>query len=154
MFKKLTHWLRAMVLSGATAKEVAGGLAIGTFIAFTPTLGLHTWIALPIAAIFKKNKIATIIGVYVTNPLTVIPIFYSNLRIGEFLLGRDIPLLFTKETLLDWRNMGVDLLAPLWVGSLLSGAIFALLAYALCITYYDRWVHALKNRLHKNDPVT
>lgn len=57
-------------------REIARGFALGLFIGMTPFMGLHTAIAIALAALFKWNKISAAIAVWITNALTA-PIIYS-----------------------------------------------------------------------------
>jgi len=57
-------------------REIAKGFALGLFVGMTPLMGLHTAIAVPLAALFKWNKISAAIAVWITNAVTA-PIIYS-----------------------------------------------------------------------------
>lgn len=144
MLKKFKTILRALLLSNATPREVSEGFAIGTFIAFTPTLGFHTWIALGLATLLKKNKIATLIGAYLTNPITVIPVFYFNFRLGEYLIGRDQAMAFNHEILLNIAQLGSNILIPLWIGSLAVAIPTTVVSYYLSLKLYPRIIQKFR----------
>ena len=55
-------YLRLMRLKGQPG-EVAGGMAIGVFVGMTPTVPLHTVLAVSIAYLLKKSKLAAAAGV-------------------------------------------------------------------------------------------
>lgn len=68
-------------------REIALGFALGLFVGMTPFMGLHTAIAVPLAALFKWNKISAAISVWITNALTA-PIIYSlTYVVGARILG-------------------------------------------------------------------
>ncbi len=68
-------------------REIALGFALGLFVGMTPFMGLHTAIAVPLAALFKWNKISTAISVWITNAVTA-PIIYSiTYVVGARILG-------------------------------------------------------------------
>ena len=54
---------------------VAMGMAIGIFVACTPTIPFHTVIAIFLAFLFRGSKVAAAIGVWFSNPLTM-PLLY------------------------------------------------------------------------------
>ena len=139
MIKKFNHWIKQILLSNATPQEIAESLALGVFIGFTPTVGFHTWIALGLAVLFKKNKIATLVGAYVTNPFTLIPIFYFCFRFGEWILGYEEPAGFTKALFLHPFSLGGKILIPLWVGSLIMGLVSTVLTYYLSLFFLNRF---------------
>jgi uncharacterized protein (DUF2062 family) len=66
---------------------VALSFGIGVFIGMSPLFGLHTILGIAAAWIFKLNKFVTIVGVYITNPWTIIPIYTFATWFGAKLLG-------------------------------------------------------------------
>ncbi len=79
-------WLRPMLRWVAKLRSspaaIAGGLAMGTFIAFTPTVGLQFIAVVVLATIFNLNRPAAIVPIWITNPVTIAPIFSFNYWIG------------------------------------------------------------------------
>ena len=70
---------------------VATGMAIGIFVAVTPTIPFHTALALALAFIFKGSKAAAVIGVWFSNPLTIPVLYYGSYKIGTLLLRDSVP---------------------------------------------------------------
>jgi uncharacterized protein (DUF2062 family) len=62
---------------------LALGLAIGVFVAMTPTIGAQMVIAAAIAAAFRANKVLAMAAVWISNPVTTVQIYYVNWRIGR-----------------------------------------------------------------------
>ena len=139
MIEKIKTWIRQILLSNATPTEVSEALALGVFIGFTPTVGFHTWMALGLAVLFKKNKLVTIVGAYITNPITLIPIFYACFRLGEWIMGYDEPVGFSKTLFLHPFSLGAKILIPLWVGSLIVGLVSSIATYYLTLFLYKRF---------------
>lgn len=143
--KKIRHYYHELLLSHATPTDVAYGFALGVFISITPTLGLHMVLAIALAAVFKKNKIAAIIGAWVNNPLTIFPIYYYAYRLGEWVLRDPRPKNLRPESLKDVFHLSKELMIPLWIGGILLGLITAIVAYYLVLWIYPR----LKQRVEK-----
>lgn len=57
-------------------REIALGFALGLFVGMTPFIGLHTVMAVPLAALLKWNKISAAVAVWFTNAATA-PFIYS-----------------------------------------------------------------------------
>lgn len=70
-----------------TPKRIALAFAIGVFIAFTPPTGLHAVLALLLAWILGLNKVIMVLGTFVNNPWTLVPIYATSLWIGVHLYG-------------------------------------------------------------------
>ena len=68
------------------ARSLAGGLSIGLFIAFTPTIPLQMTLAYLAARYFRVNLPAALLACWVTNPLTAVPVYMMEWRIGRFIL--------------------------------------------------------------------
>jgi uncharacterized protein (DUF2062 family) len=71
---------------------IAMGLAFGVFVGMSPLMGLHSVIAVAMAALFKWSKIAALIGVFVTNPLTAPLIYPLTYTLGAAVLGNPVSL--------------------------------------------------------------
>ena len=67
--------------------EIALGMAIGVFVAITPTIPFHTVLAVSLAALVRGSKLAAALGVWVSNPLTIPIFYYGSYRLGRFVLG-------------------------------------------------------------------
>lgn len=137
-------WLRNIVSQEDTPHSIALGTAIGTFIAFTPTVGIQMIVVLLLAwlckPLFRFNKIAALLAVYISNPVTTLPIYWFNYWIGTCFIEGDL----TREHLAEllryegfvawWKSLWeltIEIGWPLLLGSAIVGAICALIAYPL-----------------------
>ena len=115
--------------------KIAMGLALGIFIGFIPIMGIQMAVVLPFAVLFRGNKTAAIGGVWITNPVTVIPIYYMDYKVGMLFLDYP-PLtwghfedLFTTMTLDKLLKLGGSILVPLFVGGAVVAVIAAIPTY-------------------------
>ena len=74
--------LRWVLTLRSSPKSIAGGFGLGTFVAFTPTMGIQLILAALVATLFRTNRAAALIPVWITNPLTVAPIYTFNYWVG------------------------------------------------------------------------
>ena len=112
-------------------RSVAGGFAVGLFV---------TWIPLPVQMVtagllaigFRVNLPLSVVLVWISNPLTMGPMYWFAWRVGVFLLGIErVPLAF--EPTLHWFTAGLARIwLPLTVGCLLLGALSAGLGFLIC----------------------
>ena len=117
-----------------TPHRTALAFALGVFIGMSPFLGVHTVLGILVAWLFRLNKLATIVGVYVTNPYTIIPIYTFGTWVGVKCLG-----LNTFIPAIDWKHITVPILLnefssvlkPFIVGTLLTGVLSAILSYII-----------------------
>ncbi len=111
-----------------TRHSAAGGMAAGLFCAFFPIPGHMIFAA--IAAIgFRVNLPVAVAAVWVTNPITIPPIFYLAYRLGSAFLDNPVePVKF--EFTLDWLGTTfVHIWPPLVTGSLILAITSAALGY-------------------------
>ena len=110
---------------------------MGIFCAFIP-LPIQTLIAAAMCFWLGANLPIGLMTIWISNPLTIPPMFYLTHQLGSFLLGSE-PVNFTVTMSWEWfSNLGSGILLPLIAGSLLSGIILASIGYFF-ILYLWRW---------------
>jgi len=73
-----------------TPESIARGIFVGALTAFTPFFGIHFVIAAVLAKMVRGNILAALIGTFVGNPLTYVPIALVSLEFGHFMLGTEM----------------------------------------------------------------
>ena len=132
--------LRLVRLRGKM-EEIAKGVALGIFIGMTPTFGFQMAIALLFAYLLRENRLAAILGVWVTNPVTAPVIYAIEYEMGRILLDLPRASLPTEFTWSAYADLGWNILYPIWVGGILTGIILGALAYFITL----RLVPLVKN---------
>jgi uncharacterized protein (DUF2062 family) len=106
--------------------QIAAGLAVGVFIGCTPLYGLQTLTALGVAFLFRLNKPSCIVGLWIQNPFTLVPLIGISYKLGCLTLGLPVAALSLKTV--DWRLLG-NCAEPFLLGSVVTGLIAAVPAY-------------------------
>ena len=111
-------------------RSASGAFAIGLFMAFMP-VPFQMLFAAAGAELFRVNLPLSVVLVWITNPLTIAPVFYFNYRLGAWLLGtplHDKGFHFTLSY--EWL---VNELGRFWepflLGCLITGGVSALIGY-------------------------
>jgi len=109
-------------------RSVCGALWVGLFIGLLPLPG-QTVIAPLIALLLRVNLPVAIVVVWITNPLTMLPIFYFEYRLGCLIL--DLPIQpFYINLSWDWLAQELqDKWQPLLLGSFITATVTASIAY-------------------------
>jgi len=136
------HWVRKICKLNDTPHSIALGTAIGVFVAFTPTVGFQMLIVLALAfatqSMFRFNRMAALVAVYLSNPFTMVPIYWFNYRIGTIFLTKSVSYQeFSKLFEFDsaqawWTNFGSlfgSVGLPLLCGSFVVATFFSLATY-------------------------
>lgn len=126
--------IRSLVNLGESPHRLALAFGVGVFIAFSPTFGLHTLSVFAVAWAFRLNSLVLLTAAFVNNPWTIVPLYGFCLWFGIRITGSDI-----AAPDIPWGEVGMAdlflLLKPyLWpfvAGTLVIGAIAAVLSYAL-----------------------
>ena len=142
-----------------TPEEVAKGFALGIFIGMTPTFGFQMVIALFFAWILRENKIAALLGVWVTNPITAPIIYATQYETGRIVLGMDRLSLPSELSFEAFMNIGTDIMVPLCLGSLIHAVLWGFLTYALTLRFIPslrmvrikRWPR--RNKVSQHEPL-
>ena len=116
-------------------RSASGAFALGLFVMYLPPLG-QMLIAAAGAILFRVNLPISVTLVWITNPLTIPPMYYFAYLVGSWILGTPTQAL-DVEFWLQWRNW-LNLLAPLTVGSLVCGVFCSALGY-LAVQAVWRW---------------
>ncbi|MDA8140453.1 MAG: DUF2062 domain-containing protein [Desulfobacteraceae bacterium] len=126
---------------------VAMGAAIGVFVAITPTIPLHTTIAVGLAFLFNCSKPAAAIAVWVSNPVTIPLFYYGSFKLGTWILGHELPISGQEITISQMLRMGWDVTVAAVVGGALLGIVPAIISYFLTLRLFQK-IH-LRRSLHK-----
>jgi len=111
---------------------MATAFAVGVFIGMSPLLGLHTVLGLIAAWLLRLNRVITLVGVFVTNPWTIVPIYSFGTWVGAKIIGmhKVIPVIdWTEITFLGFLKEFRPLLLPFMVGSTAIGIVAAIVSY-------------------------
>lgn len=93
------------------------------------------------AILFRLNKVAVLLGVYLNNPWVLVPYYAFATWVGLLITGMPAGVDLSKYGLSDiltrefwfWVAAQWPLLIPAVVGSTVLSVVFALVAYPLCI---------------------
>lgn len=173
MLLRIRPVLRWLIKLRSSPRAIAGGLGVGTFVAFTPTFGVQLILAVVCATLLNMNRPASLIPVWITNPVTIAPIYTFNYWLGAKIWPgpplSEVSELFLdisrtvahlefwdiKEQFLAVLQMGREILFPLILGSVIVGITTGFFIYFLALKllsiFFSRRAnkHLLNNRKKK-----
>jgi uncharacterized protein (DUF2062 family) len=117
--------------------SVARAFAVGAFWAVIP-MPFQMIPGALCALLFRANLALTVFLVCLTNPLTIGPVYYCTYRVGRVVMGidpNDAPLKLTMSSIGD--HLG-RVWQPLYVGSLVTGALLSVASYLIVRSAW-RW---------------
>lgn len=129
-----------------TPEQIAWGVALGFFVAMTPTMGVQTYIAIPLAALFSASKIAAAMSVWLTNPITAPFIYGFNYMVGAMILGYPLKAaIFSNPSRETFFNAGKQIFIALTVGGTLTGILVGVAGYFTVVGV----IRAVREKAHR-----
>ncbi len=170
--------LRALGRATGTAHQIAMGVAIGFFVGWLPIVGIQMVVAVVVCQVFRANKIVPIFPIWLTNPVTIVPIYSFNYWVGWLIVGgpplSDLATVLrrmiaapeateemgrfaawwdgVKHSFSELLAMGWDMQLPLWLGCVIVGLALAIPSYYLTYTFVESFRQAVtKKRQQRQD---
>jgi uncharacterized protein (DUF2062 family) len=172
-YRGLSRAARWLLGLKGSPESIALGFAVGVFIALTPTVGVQTLLVLVAATLIRMNLPAAYVSIWISNPLTTVPIYLFNYWIGTLILWMS-----AERSAVGWLtirgkiaevgaaqgfwptiragliaiwDLGLGVAGPLWLGSFVVALAAAVLAYVVTLPiarFYrsKKWRELLKAR--------
>ena len=143
------HWwssprtlLRYILMLDDTPHSIALGTAVGMFIGLTPTVGIQMILVMVFAFLvspfFRFNRVAALVTVYISNPVTLVPIYWTLYKVGRvFVDGHltrdDLSRILEYDNFADWWqtvvSLSIDVGASLLVGTAIVATVGGVVTY-------------------------
>ena len=121
-------WLHEPNLWHLNRRSVAGAFAVGLFFAWMP-VPFQMALAAGGAIVFRTNLPLSVVLVWITNPITIPPMFYFTYIVGTWIVGEP-PMDFSFELTIDWLVHELEVIwQPFLVGCFTVASISSLLGY-------------------------
>ena len=135
--------------------QLALAVAIGVFITITPTVGVQSILVVLVAWLLGANKLLGVPVLWISNPITIVPMYYGCYKVGVLLTQTDGVDPAWWQALADpppgwiggitfyWSRF-TEVAVPMWVGCLVVAAIAGPISYVIAyrtIRFYRlrRW---------------
>ena len=123
--------------------RTALAFAVGIFIAFSPTYGLHTAMVVFCTWAFGLNFVALFAGAFINNPWTLVPILGATFWTGALIIGD------TTLPTFNWDDLSfagiyhqvMPYAVPFFVGGMVLSILGALIAYPLAYCVISKYRH-------------
>jgi uncharacterized protein len=134
--------------------SIAAGVFVGTVVAYQPIVGLQMIIGAIACRLLRINVVASLPLAWITNPFTVVPIFYATYKLGAVFTGGDAgydEVRAVFDTIGDlgcWQGavQGTQLLADIFWPMVLGGAIVGVVNGAIFYVLVLRLVRSYQAR--------
>ena len=125
--EKFGHLLTREDLWHINRRSIARATAIGLFSAFIP-IPFQMVLAGFLSILMRGNVLLAVALVWITNPLTIGPIFYICHQIGQLVLGKEMNGMVPESS--DYfMNIFDSIIGPLLIGSLIVSTVLSVTGY-------------------------
>lgn len=140
-------WLHDPNIWHLNRSSVSKAFLIGLFWMSIPIPSQMVTAALTAIA-FRANLAISVALVWISNPITMGPIFYFNYKIGTLILGHDAQEIPHFELSWQWMTTTLgDLWLPLYLGSAVVGLVLGITSYVvLQLVWRLHVINRWKNR--------
>jgi uncharacterized protein (DUF2062 family) len=131
-----------------TPHQIALGVAVGFFWGMTPTVGVQMMLVLAFyylcKPLFSFNVKASLVTVYISNPLTMLAIYWFDYEVGTLFVDGDLTrselaAVLEYDSFAEWWETVKGLVLrvgwPMLIGSAVVGTASALASYPI-----TRWL--------------
>jgi len=109
--------------------SASGAFGIGLFFAFWP-VPFQMWLSAFAAIPLRVNLPLSVATVWLTNPLTMPPIFYGAYKVGAWVLGADVGE-FEFQLSWEWLMGSINTIGPAFLlGCMICSVVFGSVGYA------------------------
>jgi len=127
-------------------KMITRGILIGLFWGFIP-MPMQMLAVMATTPFFKFNVPVAIAMVWLSNPITMPPMYYMEYLTGNFILGREG--LANVELTLEWFTQNMDkIFVPLYVGTAFYSIVVSFLVY-LAINWL--WIRSVNKEKYEKE---
>lgn len=107
------------------------GFAVGVFAGCFPFFGLQSFVGVILATLFRGSKVAAVAGTWISNPLTYLPIYVFNYKVGRYLLGVENHSLsqLDFQSIAQFKELGSTVVSTFIFGCFVVGLIASLITY-------------------------
>jgi uncharacterized protein (DUF2062 family) len=119
----------------SSPREIGLSVGVGAFVACTPFVGFHLWMALALATVLRLSRLWAMIGSRLsTTPIFVLTTFAEIQLSHRVRTGAWVPI-----TVRDVLTHGPELVIDWALGSVVVGAVIAVLAGTVAAAIAQRW---------------
>ncbi|OGU37131.1 MAG: hypothetical protein A2068_13640 [Ignavibacteria bacterium GWB2_35_6b] len=135
---KLKYYLHKLVTLNAAPTKIGFSVAIGIFIGLLIPMGLQTIFVIPLAMATGSNVAIAYAATLISNPFTIIPIYYLAIKIGVYFTKinftwNEFNVVINNPSYANIMKLGTDGLIVFFTGSFLQAIIFSALFYIISV---------------------
>ena len=139
-FEKIINQFKSRIKdifnSDLTSKQIALNFTVGILIGLLIPMGLQTVGVIALCAIFRLNFVIVVFATLISNPFTVVFIYYSAFKVGDLLINsviswQSINAVLNNPEVESILNLSIESLKVIYAGLVIESLVFGTLTYIL-----------------------
>lgn len=155
MKQKIRDLLNKIIKISNNPKHIAYSIAVGIFFGIMIPMGLQTLVVIPISIALRANVYLATASTLITNPITIIPIYYLTFQIGSFLTKYEIEMdelnrVIESPTYTNLSELSSNFLLTFLLGNFIFAAVTSLAAYFIVFQITKIFIARNLEKTNKN----
>ncbi len=148
--RTLRYWYLRVFRQNASPKNIALGLALGVFVGALPIIPFQTVTILPLAFLFRTNKLSAWLATCYSNLITLVPFYTFLFFVGKTVLPvKNIHFAKNKLEMLQLIETGWDVFLVMLTGGFIFGIVAGIFTYFIALQAITRF-RRLRRERRKN----
>jgi uncharacterized protein (DUF2062 family) len=132
--------LKDIFTANLSSKDIAVNFTIGILIGLLIPMGLQTIGVIALCTLFRLNFFIVVFATLITNPFTVVFIYYSAFEVGDYVLNSgitwsSISAVINNPELNSILVLSIESLKVIYLGLFIESIIFGVLTYILVYNF-------------------
>jgi len=132
--QKFNRKLKLILCSDLSARQIAVNFTLGIIVGLLVPMGLQTVAIVIICSLLKFNFLIVVFAAFISNPFTVVIIYYTAFKIGDSIINSGIAWnsvsgIFNSPDIESILTLSLDGLTVIYLGLLIESLVLGLLTY-------------------------
>ena len=128
--------IKDIFTANLSSKEIAVNFTVGILIGLLIPMGLQTIGVIALCSLFRLNFFIVVFATLITNPFTVVFIYYSAFEIGDYFLNsgiswHSINAVINNPELNSILTLSIESLKVIYLGLFIESVVFGILTYIM-----------------------
>lgn len=134
--------IKKIIRSDLTAKQIAINFTIGILIGLIIPMGLQTIAVIFFCTLFKLNFVIVVLATLISNPFTIVLIYFSAFQLGELIIQSGISwerlsTVLNNPSFDSILSLSFNSLFVLYTGLIIESLVFCSFAYFMVFYVVD-----------------
>ena len=139
-FRTYYRYFQSLLRLNVHPSKIAFSVSLGIFVGIVVPFGLQSLVILPLAMSFRSNLILAYASTYITNPITMLPIYAFIFKVGGFISGvkmsfNSLAESFQNPSFEMLGKLGLESIFVFFSGAISLGTVLSFMSYFVILNF-------------------